>query len=371
MKSLQLRDPTTVRVAVLSVARGNGDARVERQVAALLEEGCQVSVYALESGTASDQRAERYLWPRRSRLTRVFRALTLPFRVQADAFIVVDPDLFPAAIIARSLRRRVVMICDVYEDYTLVVDDRPWLRSPSVREAARVLARLANRAAARADLTLVADDQVPPLVARERMVVKNFPRPDSTPRPCLPTVTTAAYVGDVRRSRGVFEMIEGVLGAEGWELDIVGPILAGDEPAIREMIGGDPRIRLHGRHSPEVSWDIVRNASVGLSLLHSTPAYRSAFPTKIYEYANAGMAVITSPLPRPAAVVKATGIGAVASGVEEIRATLSLWRATPEILNSCRDRASEWAADLLKGGWPPATAARRIRALVEEQRDLK
>lgn len=363
--------PTTVQVAILSVARGDGDARVERQVTALIEEGCQVSVYALESGTASDRRAERHLRPRRSRLARAFRALTLPFRVRADAIIVVDPDLFPAALVARSLRRRVIIICDVFEDYTLVVDDRPWLRSVVVREATRSLARLANCAAARVDLTLVADEQVPPLSARERIVVKNFPRLDSTQRPRLRSVPIAAYVGDVRRSRGVLEMIEGVLSAEGWELDIVGPIYDGDERAIREAIDGDPRIRLHGRHSPEVSWGIVRNASVGLSLLHSTPAYRSAFPTKIYEYANAGMAVITSPLPRPAAVVEATGIGAVASGVEEICATLNHWRATPEVLNSCRDRAAEWATELLKGGWPPATAAQRICALVEEQRDSK
>ena len=45
----------------------------------------------------------------------------------------------------------------------------------------------------------------------------------------------AAYVGDVRW----LEMIEGVLGATNWELDIVGPVFADDEDAIRAAIGDD------------------------------------------------------------------------------------------------------------------------------------
>ena len=360
-----------VHVAIISVARGDGDARVERQVHALLEEGCRVTVHALESGTATDPRPERRLLPRRGPLARATRSLTLPFRVRADAIIVVDPDLFPVALIARWIRRRLVVACDVYEDYTLVVDDRPWSRTRLVREVARSFARLANFAAARADLTVVADEQVPPLVARERMVVKNLPRLDPAHR-ALPTASSAAaYVGDVRRSRGVFEMITGVLGARGWELDIVGPVFAGDEGAIRDAIGGSPRIRLHGRCSPEASWEIVRGASVGLSLLHPTPAYRGAMPTKIYEYANAGMAVITSPLPRPAALVEAHGIGAVVSSVEAISAALDRWREEPGEVISCRARASEWATATLGGVWPPTAVAQRILTLVDEQRETE
>ena len=356
-------------VAIVSVARGDGDARIERQVNALLQQGCRVTVHALEPRIETDPRAQRCLRSRRGPLVRAFRALTLPFRVRADAIIFVDPDLFPAALVARRFRRRVVVVCDVYEDYTLVVDDRPSLRSRPRREAARLFARFANSAAARIDLTVVADDQVPPLVARERMVVRNLPRLDSARRPRSTAIPIAAYVGDVRRSRGVLEMIEGVLGATNWELDIVGPVFADDEDAIRAAIGDDPRIRLHGRQSPEASWEIVRNASVGLSLLHSTPAYSSAMPTKIYEYANAGMAVITSPLPRPAAVVRASGIGAVASGIEEISATLERWRTAPEELISCQDRASVWAAETLGGVWPPVAAAQQIITLVEKQRE--
>lgn len=356
-------------VAIISVARGDGDARVERQVNALLEEGCQVTVHALDSGTTTDQRAERRLRPRRGPLARVYRALTLPFRVRADAIVVVDPDLFPAALLAHWLRRRIVIVCDVFEDYTLVVDDRPWSRTRPVREAARSFAQLANFAAARTDLAIVADEQVPPLAARERMVVRNLPRLGPARRPRQTSLAVAAYVGDVRRSRGVLEMIEGVLGTESWELDIVGPVFAGDEDAIQEAIGGDPRVRLHGRQPPGALWEIVRDASVGLSLLHPTPAYQGAMPTKIYEYANAGMAVITSPLPRPAALVEAHGIGVVASDIEGISATLNRWRDVPEELISCRARASEWAVETLGGVWPPTAAARRILALVDERRE--
>ena len=62
------------QVAVISVAHGDGDARVERQVNALLEENCRVAVHALDPGTTTDQRAERCLRPRCGPLARVYRA---------------------------------------------------------------------------------------------------------------------------------------------------------------------------------------------------------------------------------------------------------------------------------------------------------
>ena len=89
-------------------------------------------------------------------------------------------------------------------------------RARPVREAARSFARLANFSAARTDPALVVDEQVPHLAARERLVVRNLARLGPAQRPRQLSLAVAAYVGDVRRSRGVLEMIEGVLGAESW-----------------------------------------------------------------------------------------------------------------------------------------------------------
>ena len=71
----------------------------------------------------------------------------------------------------------------------------------------------------------------------------------------------------------------------------------------------------------------------------------------------------------PAAVWRARRFGLVASGIEEISATLERWRTVPEELISCQDRASVWAAETLGGVWPPVAAAQQIITLVEKQRE--
>ena len=73
------------------------------------------------------------------------------------------------------------------------------------------------RAARTSALTLVSDDHVPPLQARERFILRNEadghlvggPGPHGdAPRAC--------YVGDVRPSRGLFTMLEAVAASPPW-----------------------------------------------------------------------------------------------------------------------------------------------------------
>lgn len=353
-------------VAIVSVARDDGDARVERLASALVALNLDVEVHALAPATTSDPQVRRVLRRRRGIIVRLARACSLPFTVSAVVLVVVDPDLFLPARLARLGCRRTV-VCDVFEDYKLVVDDRAWASRRVVREIARRCARAAQAAARGVDLTLVADDHVPPLDARERLVVRNLPQPARSQRSGYTARPTSAYVGDVRVSRGALEMIEGVRATDDWELDIVGPIHEGDRDEIMSAIADDPRIRIHGRRSPDESWRIVEGASVGLSLLHITPAFAKSMPTKVYEYANAGMAVITSPLLRPAALVAEHGFGAVAAGSCDIRDTLTRWRAEPDELVLCRQRAAAWADAHLGGLWPPAVAATRIKTMVDER----
>jgi glycosyltransferase involved in cell wall biosynthesis len=355
-------------VAILSVARSDGDARVERLVSAMVELGLNVEVHALAPQVISKPHGRRILRTRRGPITRLARALILPFTVSGKVLVVVDPDLFISARLARLVRRCLV-VCDVFEDYTLVVDDRAWARRRLVRIAARAYARAAHSAARGVDLTLVADDHVPPAEARERLVVRNLPILDRS-GPIKPMQRpVSAYVGDVRVSRGALEMINGVRATDDWELDIVGPIFRGDRDEIMAAVADDPRIRLHGRQSPEDSWVIVGHASVGLAPLHETPAYAQSMPTKVYEYANAGMAIISSPLSRPAALIAKHGFGVLAAEADDITATLNHWRARPEELALCRRRAAEWAEATLGGDWPPAIAAARIKTMVEKRLD--
>src|SRR5690606_1577649 len=124
----------------------------------------------------------------------------------------------------------------------------------------------------------------------------------------------ALYVGDLRRSRGLFAMLDAVAAAPAWSLDLVGPVAAGDVAELEARLS-DPslgsRVRLHGRRPPREAWALARGAWAGLLLLEDTPALRAAVPSKLYEYLACGLAVLTSDLPRSAEIVRSSGAGAV------------------------------------------------------------
>ena len=95
--------------------------------------------------------------------------------------------------------RRGATVVDVHEDYAALLRDRAWAHG-IVGLGGRAVAAASSTLARHADLTVVADEHLPPLQARHRLVVRNLPdlscaarrRGARDPRP------RALYVGDVR-----------------------------------------------------------------------------------------------------------------------------------------------------------------------------
>ncbi len=274
-----------------------------------------------------------------------------------------DPDsaLACASVVAASrrpgrsgrVRRRLAV--DIHEDYSALLLDRSWAQGAR-GQLAQHLVRGFLSVAGGADLTVVADDHVPPQVARNRVVVRNEPDLALLPLPQPPgQQRRLLYVGDVRESRGLFAMLTAVQLAPGWELDVVGPVAPVDGPALDTILGDDPdlsaRVRLHGRMPPGAAWELAAGAWAGLLLLSDTPAFRRAQPSKLGEYLACGLPVITTDLPRPAELIREQGAGVVVSGgnAEHVGAgvgrALRRWQDDPRSYRSCRQAALGWAAE--------------------------
>jgi glycosyltransferase involved in cell wall biosynthesis len=228
---------------------------------------------------------------------------------------------------------------------------------------------MSSRGAARADLTVVADNHLPPLDARQRLVVRNAPEWALLPPPTTPDpAPRAIYIGDVRASRGLFDMLSAIAGAPGWQLDIVGPVAAADVAGLaaaleRHDLAG--RVRCHGRLKPESAWEFAKGAWVGLALLHDTPAFRDAVPAKLDEYFATGLPVIVSDLPRPAAIVQHSGAGAVVHSPVEAADFLRDLVDSPVLLKKVRDAAAARRAALVESRSPYAELATHISSLLE------
>ena len=331
----------SVDVSIVTSGHDVGDARLHRLVTSLTRAGLAVEVIGTGLRDSAPEDATRVHVERRGGMKRrVLRAVRSPLRAAGRVVMVIDPDAVPAAMLLKARGRRVVV--DVHEDYSRLLADRSWARG-ATGIAARAAVRLITELTARADLTVVADHHVPPLSARNRIVLRNTAFHGHLPGPSQPDATPRAlHVGDLRRSRGLFDMVEAIAGAPQWRLDLVGPVSAADEAELLRRLDAPDvagRVRLYGRRPPRQAWSFATGAWVGLSMLQDTPAFREAIPSKLYEFLACGLPVIGTPLPRQAEIINSTGAGVVVSDVASATAALNAYATEASLLSRHRDAA--------------------------------
>lgn len=339
-----------INVTILSSADNVADARMHRLTHALLRAGISVDIWALGNAVDSPKGATFHKAPGGTSMSaRFLRDLVLPFKPAGKIVLVVAPDLIPLTYLVAKLRRQKI-IADVHEDYLQLLKDRSWAVG-LIGMLAKIIAKLATYCAAHADLTTVADVQVPPFKAKNRLVLKNFPdlslltksgQMDVKPR--------AIYIGDVRKSRGLHTMLAAAEQSPEWSFDIIGNISKLDADYLKNWQATSPardRVNFHGRLSPIESWKFAKGAWVGLSLLDSTPAFVQAVPSKLYEYAAAGLATISTSLPRCVALLDQSGGGAIAENATEVAEFLNSWQADNEPLVKLRESALNWSQTTL------------------------
>lgn len=362
-------------VSFISSGHNVADARLHRLVRACRRRGLAVEVLALGDSSDGPQGARVRTWGRPTMRARGLLALRIARAASGRVVVAPDPDTLLAAWLlnhARPVGRAARIVADVHENYTDLLRDRSWAGGP-IGSAARAVARGAAAVARRADLTMVVDDHIEPLHARERVVVRNDPDLDliGLPGP-QSTHPKAVYVGDTRSSRGLFEMIEVIARSPSWTLDIVGELAAADRDGLAEALTRPElrgRVHVHGRRTPARTWDLVRDAWIGFALLHDTPAFRDAVPSKLFEYLALGIVPVVTDLPRQRALLTEVGSGFVVGRpgrdtVEEAVELLAAIAADPGVLEESRAHALRWRERIERVGTAYELAAERIEALV-------
>ncbi|TDE96138.1 glycosyltransferase [Occultella glacieicola] len=358
-----------VDLSIITSAHDVADARLHRQVAALRRAGLSVEVLGLGRAEDGPSGADIRVFARRHGVRRASFAMSLPWRAHGRVLMTLDPDSSFAGWLNSRLTRR-SLISDVHEDYRALLADRAWARGIR-RLPASIWARLGLFAAARSDATVVADAHLLPDLDR-RVVLRNVPDLTMVPEPSTPSLPRRAlYIGDIRASRGLFAMVEAVRSAPAWRLDLIGPMAEADRGRFEACLAEDPalaaRVQWRDRLPPADAWAAATGASVGLSLLDDTPAFRAAMPSKIYEYLATGLPVLTTGLPRPAELLRSSGAGVVVTGSAEAGQVLAGWTDRPQELARLRDRALIWRAEELVAADPTADFVRVVTDLTDNQ----
>jgi len=360
-------------VSVVSSGHDVADARLHREVRALLEAGLTVEVMGVGDAAGGPPGVPVRVWPRGSMMARAVRAVRLPFAARGRVLLLLDPDIVPSALLVRRLRGRAV-VADVHEDYVALLRDRSWVPAPLRGPITWLTARCVGLAG-RADVTVVADDHVPPAQAatRRRLVVRNMPDPSMLPAAGGPAATgwRALYVGDLRASRGLDDMLRAVAAAPDWHLDLVGSVSCAERERVEALLGRelDGRVTWHGRLPPRQAWELAVGAKVGLALLHDTPAFRDAVPTKVYEYLACGLAVLATPLPRVVQLLRDSGGGRTVRNVDQAAEVLRGWSGDQEHeLLAYRAQGLRWATTEMYGPSPYVLLAAEVTEVIRRQK---
>ena len=208
-----------------------------------------------------------------------------------------DADLLAPAL-AMLRGRRVVY--DAHEDTPRQMLRQPWLPRPARRPVSAAYRGLEAAAGRRFDGIVAA---VPTIEARyppaKTVLVRNYPIVDELAvegRPWGEREPAAVYVGAITANRGLAEMLAAhaaLADALGAGLHLAGPF----HPASLE---GETRrqapagVTVHGRLARAGVAELLGRCQVGLAVLHPTPSYLEAYPTKLFEYQAAGLPVVAS-----------------------------------------------------------------------------
>lgn len=347
-------------ISIISSGANLADARLHRLTRALLRAGLRVEVFApgaLKDAPQAEGTAQSLVirkpwfaatWKNKSLIARYHRSRLFAFRARGRVLYAISPEaVAPSFARAKFFGHKLAV--DFFEDYLRLLQDRTWATKffGIIGAIAKSDTRSALWFARRADLTTVADVQVPPFDARHRLVVRNLPdlslltksgERGTTPR--------AIYIGDLRKSRGLHAMLRVAEICPDWEFDFVGGIAATDQQFVDRWFANNssaiPRVRFRGKLPLNESWKFAAGAWVGLSLLELTPAFIEAIPSKLYEYMSVGLASISSPLPRCIELHSLSNFGAIETTPEGVAARLEYWTNHPLELDQIRGQVQDW-----------------------------
>jgi glycosyltransferase involved in cell wall biosynthesis len=99
------------------------------------------------------------------------------------------------------------------------------------------------------------------------------------------------FLGQIKREKGIFTIIQGLSGLHGYSCDFYGPVVARDREEFMEKVGPIPNLEYRGIASPEEVPDILKSYD---ALLLPTSHSGEGYPAVILQAFACRTAVIAS-----------------------------------------------------------------------------
>ena len=333
----------------------SGDRRVDRMATTLAGAGYSVTVVGRKAADAPElsprpYRTKRFVC-RFSKgkafyLEFMWRLFWILLRERADVVVANDLDtLGPCFWAAKLTGARLVY--DTHEFFTQTPElvRRPWEQKIWMLWERLYFPRLNN--------VLTVNERIAgayrKLYGKKITAVRNVPFriPPGTLPSCREAIVM--YQGAVNEGRGVEKMVDNLPFFDG-ELWVVG---AGDvfedvnRRAERLPDGARKRLRLFGRLPMESLPPLTLQAQIGLSIEEDKGLnYRYATPNKVFDYLQAGVPVVVSPLPEMAKIVVKYGAGVVMNDHSGEALTAAVYFLRHAVYETARNGARKAAEEL-------------------------
>lgn len=311
------------RVCIITTAHSPEDPRIlVKQAQTLSRSGAQVILIAQRS-EASDVAGVEIL-PLPNPPNRMLRVLALPWcalrraiQERADVYHFHDPELIPAMLVLRLIRR-VPIIYDIHEDYVTSIKQKAYLPK-LLRWPLRVAMPLLERIGARAFTVIIAESYYAERFPRSTPIL-NYPTlaSESMNEDAVPECTGKSrviYTGNVTEDRGALIHAGMVHLLPNLHVYLIGRCPSLLASKLQRVVSPyDDRLHLEGvgsyvPHTRIQTYYSAGGWTAGLALFPPTEHYRRKELTKLFEYMAAGMPVVCSAFPAWQAIVEGSKCG--------------------------------------------------------------
>lgn len=300
------------RIAVITTVHNINDSRIFfKQIQSFLKAGYAIEYIVKRGNPAINNEGISYHFLKNkegiiTRLRNILASFKYSLKLNANLFILHDPELIPIGVLLKILRKKVVY--DIHELYFNTLKSKPYL-SKHIANIITTFYKIIEQVSIRFfDGIILAESAYEPFYKKynyviiQNYVLRQFIKSGIPVK--RKNKISFLYLGSITRKRGIFEILylaNFLKDQYNVEFHIIGPIY---ELKLEEEVNNyisekdlSQIVTLHGRLPLTEIEQIMDRCQFGLILLHPMLNFETSYPTKLFEYMARGLIVIMSNIP--------------------------------------------------------------------------
>lgn len=284
---------------------------------------------------------------------KVWYAFFMGIKINADVYHFHDPELIPAGIIFKLLGKKVIY--DVHENVTMQIYSKGWIPSILKKYIAQIFRFIEKLALSFLDRIIIAGEDVgiQPHFRKffyKTTILRNFPIFELTEGDVFPKPqdkVSLIYTGMISNDRGILEIIQAFKKFKNTNIELI-LLGAFNSDEFKEKILEEIYRCNNIKYIPPVPYkemfDILTKCHIGLIYFKPTPNNIGALSgrnNKIYEYMQAGLAIIGSDFPLWKEFIEGNQIGITVDpcNLSQLKEAMEFLINNPEKLKQMEENA--------------------------------